>query len=697
MKLTSTYFFVLFILLGAACVSMVPEATAAGLVRTSNNLGLVGYWSFDDATGTKATDFSGRGNTGTLTSMEPSDWMSGKRGSALTFDGVDEYVSVTDAAVLNVDSNFSLTAWVKLSTSGQDNAVYDSGTQSQRWLVQIESGGKIDFVERNIADNLSNTALVPNIWYHIAIVKSGDSGTNLTLYLNGVADGTASVGSVTTPSGDKRIGGWTENNDQAFNGAIDEIRLYNRALAVSEVAALYAVGAVERRMAPGLGLVGYLSFDDATGTQATDFSGTNNKGTLFNMEVTDWQSGRRGYALNFDGADEYVSAPASQFTTGTSARSIAGWINPSSAASTRVPFAYGDCASGDGKAFGVYLSTTDVLNFWGCGAADFSTGVTVSENTWSHVAVTYDGTDVRVYLNGAQVGSTTARTLGSSTSFWQIGGASLLDAGNYYFPGSIDEVRVYSRALSAAEVATIYQLVGAKVHASQNNRLTSGLKGMWSFNGSDMIGATALERSGQGNNGVLTSGARVDSGRVGQGVRFDGVNDRVVIPHSAAIAGGSGSQTFAMWVYIDSFPDAASVTVMSKMYSIVSSEITYALFVGADSAVYFQTTNGVNFKLYTVPSTSITKRAWYHLALQHTWGSGASTKFYVNGILTNGSWTTGTGNDTFTDQSVSIELGRLNHSNTAYAHWFEGIIDEFRIYNRMLSQSEIRSLYLLGR
>lgn len=217
------------------------------------------------------------------------------------------------------------------------------------------------------------------------------------------------------------------------------------------------------------GLVAYLKMEEsAAGSTVKDYSGTGNNGTPngaagannkpqpsasvpTNINTMD------RYSLSFDGTDDHVSTTTTNFTTGTSPRTIAGWIKPTASATLRVPFAYGVCGAGnEGKAFGLYISALNVLNFWGCGGSyDFSTGTSITDGVWTHVAVTYDGTNVRVYVNGVQAGSATARTLGSSTASFEIGGAHLLDSGNYYFPGSVDEVRVYNRALSLTEVQAL--------------------------------------------------------------------------------------------------------------------------------------------------------------------------------------------------------------------------------------------------
>ena len=89
------------------------------------------------------------------------------------------------------------------------------------------------------------------------------------------------------------------------------------------------------------------------------------------------------------------------------------------------------------------------------GSADRTVNATaaLATNTWTHLAMTYDGTTMRLYVNGTQV-ATRAQTgsIATSTSALRIGGNSVWGE---WFSGQIDEVRVYNRALTAAEVATV--------------------------------------------------------------------------------------------------------------------------------------------------------------------------------------------------------------------------------------------------
>lgn len=678
-------------------IAFIPRTATAGVLSTApNNLGLLRYWSFEDATGTLATDFSGKGSAGTLTNMESTDWVPGRRGTALSFDGVNEYV---DTGSFTLPSAVSFCAWIRPSSLpsaykffvGNDNASGDTGfgiasDSSNYFYVAIKNGYRA-----------ANAAFVAGDWYHVCGTGSTTSDTP-NLYINGVAQsGSFSAVSGGTNGGDLYIGSAPRAGVNA-NATIDEFRVYNRTLSSTEVTMLYASGLARQIQANRKNLVAHWSFEDNGGAKATDFSGKGNTALQVNMEEADWVEGRFGRALSFDGVNEYLTASTTDFVSGASARSISGWIYPTTSSATRVPFAYGTCGTGnDAKAFGVYLSTSDVLNFWGCGTGDFSTGVTISENTWTHIAVTYDGTNVKVFKDGVQAGATTARSLGSSVAFMQIGGASLLDPGNYYYPGLVDELYVYARALSDTEVASLYSARSANYgfNASRNAELTGGLAGLWSFNGADVSGATAYDRSGNGYNGTLTDGPATTIGRIGQALYFDGTDDRVVVTSASNITGGSGSKTFSAWVKTDSFPDNEASTYISKMYN--ATEVAYSQGIGKNGQLSFQTTNGVNFHAYQTSAGAVSTSTWNHIAFTYTWGTGSTAQFYVNGAPVAGSWTFGDGNVSFVDNANNLEFGRLGYNSPIYYRWLRGKLDEVRIYNRILTAGEINQLYLQGK
>ncbi len=451
---------------------------------------------------------------------------------------------------------------------------------------------------------------------------------------------------------------------------------------------------IKDKASSDLNLVAYYSFDDGTASQATDFSGHGNTGTLTNMESADWVIGKRSKALSFDGVDEYVTGGTAGFNTGTSARTISGWVKSNTSSAVRVPFVYGTCGPGnDGKAFGVYIDTVDSLHFWGCGTADYDTAVTVTENIWHYIAVTYDGTNVQVYLDGATAGSATARTLGSSTAFFEVGGANLLDSGNYYFPGLVDEVRVYARARTAAGVLALYNVGAAKVNAAQNSSMTTGLVGLWSFNGQDLTMTTATDRAGS-NNGTLTNGPAPAAGKVGQGLKFDGVDDYVTMGDALAL-NGVQARTLSTWVKFNSDPLTKAEWLIERSNT---ANATYWLWWNGDNSFSLGDNtlicghrngggSGEQVANTWTPSVNI----WYHVACVY---DGTQIIEYVDGAQLG---SVGSYSGSVTDDaggSVTLQLGRRVVTAASY---LDGALDEVRIYNLALTAAQVKSLYNLGR
>jgi hypothetical protein len=112
--------------------SSFSTAFGASLTKPANNLGLVGYWSFNEATGTVATDFSGRGNSGTLTNISApasatSGWGNGKLGAGLNFDGSNDWVEVASNSAFGITGDITITAWIKLNATNDYGGILAKG------------------------------------------------------------------------------------------------------------------------------------------------------------------------------------------------------------------------------------------------------------------------------------------------------------------------------------------------------------------------------------------------------------------------------------------------------------------------------------------------------------------------------------------------------------------------------------------
>ena len=201
------------------------------------------------------------------------------------------------------------------------------------------------------------------------------------------------------------------------------------------------------------GLVAHWKFDEGSGTTVSDSSGNGNTGTLVNGPL--WTAGRVGNALFFDGIDDNVTVPDSNSLDLSSSFTLSAWVNPAST--------FTDFRSILVKNYKYYLYAS-VAGYCGDGSplGGFSEGTdqTVCQpsplpiNTWTHLAVTYNGSTLTLYRNGVAVAtSTVSGTLSPTTGTLQIGASQFGE----YFKGLIDEVRIYNRALSDTEIQTIYQ------------------------------------------------------------------------------------------------------------------------------------------------------------------------------------------------------------------------------------------------
>jgi hypothetical protein len=203
--------------------------------------------------------------------------------------------------------------------------------------------------------------------------------------------------------------------------------------------------------APATGLVGAWGFEESTGTTTADASGKGNTGTINGPVRT--TSGKFGSALTFDGINDWVTVNDSASLDLTTGMTVEGWAYPTAAGSASVWRAMAIKETANGLAWGLYpfgdagLPSGHALTSseqWARGTS------ALPLNAWSHVAVTYDGTTIRMYVNGTQVG-TKAQTgsLRVSSQPLRFGGDALWPE---WFQGRLDEIRVYNRALTTAEI-----------------------------------------------------------------------------------------------------------------------------------------------------------------------------------------------------------------------------------------------------
>jgi hypothetical protein len=212
--------------------------TSVAVSITVNNVaasGLIAAYGFNEGSGAAANDSTSVNNTGTLNGAT---WTTlGRYGSALSFNGSSNTVTIADANELDLTNGMTLEAWVRPNSLSNWSTVLlkEAGSTMAYGLYAANGGNQPPSGYVQIGGDQAaagNSILALNIWSHLALTYSGSV---LNIYVNGTLAGTRSVsGSMLTSTGALKIGGnsiWGEY----FSGLIDEVRVYNRALSTTEV------------------------------------------------------------------------------------------------------------------------------------------------------------------------------------------------------------------------------------------------------------------------------------------------------------------------------------------------------------------------------------------------------------------------------------------------------------------------------
>ncbi|MCP5299107.1 MAG: DUF1566 domain-containing protein [Chromatiaceae bacterium] len=426
--------------------------------------GLVGYWKLDETSGTTAADSSGNGNNGTMQGSlnATNDSVAGKVGTALKFDGVNDYVDTADYSFSKTDS-FTFSLWYNPSNAGGDDVLFGK-PDSGGWEYNLGSvgGNGLVFYYYNTSAAAGiyiskSNALVNDKWHHLVVTYDGSSAKT-TMYINGTqaAVTTGVSGTLINRANKLHIGHgyYTAGSSYYAAGKIDDFRIYNRALDESEIQCLAGVGPCSLNM----GLVGHWKLDETSGTVAADNSGNGNNGTMQGSlnATNDSVAGKVGTALKFDGMDDYINIGTSTILDGVSAVSVSAWVK-----TTDIGAIFTDHYS-DSFWETVELGTDHFIvnssNALGTRQM-VSFAESIKDDSWHHVVGVWDGSDIELYDNGVLANTASAPsspwnsarpfTIGARMSSVAPGTHSELEA-------LIDDVRIYSRALSASEVSQLY-------------------------------------------------------------------------------------------------------------------------------------------------------------------------------------------------------------------------------------------------
>ncbi|MBN2422618.1 hypothetical protein JXB41_05295 [Candidatus Woesearchaeota archaeon] len=446
---------------------------------------LVLYWNFDDNSTSRAYDQSAYSNDGANKDVE---WTtSGYRGGGMYFDNTsNKYVQVQNKGSVQVTGAMTVSAWVYPTLMPQGTGAmivttydYDSIIANTRGVYFGGGYGTNDNFVFSVYNSTGNVSVIYepgffaaniNKWTHVVGVFN--PGNYLRFYIDGVLAGedTSDVPDhIAYSSVPLRIGLRADNTVQGmWNGTIDEVKIYSRALTEAEISDEYNKSVhnytenyidlswTDRDSDDGLVL--YMPLEEGTGTRTDDLSRMKNDGTITG---TEWTSGKYGSALDFDGSSDFVDAGSDSSYDITSDYTFAAWIYPKNIATAGQRIIVKDNNT-DGKALSLGDPGSGRIRFFDRGMSPVSTdtGAIISNNNWYHVVAVYDSSDAmkRIYIDGIEVANSTSVTGTPATNSVNLGiGADPKGNSGGFFNGTIDEVRIYNRSLTTEEIIDLME------------------------------------------------------------------------------------------------------------------------------------------------------------------------------------------------------------------------------------------------
>lgn len=686
--------------------------------------GLVGYWKMDESSGTNVADSSGNGNTGTAADADvgngdgntpPSATGSAKFGYARYFDGIDDYINAGSNSSLDdlPLNDFTVSTWINPDVCNSEikYSIAKSGGTSHGWTINFTNSSCnpriVVWYSTTMADYIaSNNTISSGQWQQLTTVWNASTKT-AKIYINGAettyATQTPGEGSLTSDASDSLFFGYhsTQTGTRHYDGIMDETRIYNRALSPAEVQQLY-------EWAPGP--VAYYKFDEGSGTtNIYDSSGYGNTGTMNgSMTESDWVTGKYGKSLNFDGSNDYISGGSASNLDDLDKSSdftAMAWV--------KIPKSLPDgyytiLQKGNATATGWrlrYRATTD--RFEGHVFTDTTDGALLDsfaaeDNQWHHVAMVYDDNgdrNISIYVDGVKntaTPTTATGTVGSDATDNLLVGS--LEAATDYFSGSVDEVKIYNYVRTQSQ---IIQDMNAG-HPAPGSPVGSPL--IW-YKFDEGYGDTAHNTGSQGS---LIDGDLAGSGttcpqtgdsacptwtnnsKFDKALVFDtsGTTDDYVDLGQSSALDLTSAITISAWINTTT---TGSGTILGK-WDNTNSELSYRLMINragnTNKVTFAGSNNGVN-ETDADGTSDINDGSWHHVLGTY---DGSQLKIYVDGKEEK---STPLSTGLFSAPSENVYIGAAREGSLT--NYFNGSIDEVKIYNFALTPDQVKAEYNQGK
>ena len=711
--------------------------------------GLVAAYAFDEGTGSAVADASGHGLTGTISGAA---WTTqGRYTNALSFDGVGSYVDLGNPSSLQITGSMTLSAWVKATGNpGDDGQIIAKSDNSNGWQLKSspdtgpQTFGIAIASSSSRVQRYSTTVRSLNVWYHVAGVFNAAAQT-LDIYVNGVLDNGVLSGTVPASQSDaalnvnvgRRTGGYN------FNGLIDEVRVYNRALTQAEIQSDMTTPLTGQPLPPApqclapanwaTGQPTSLSFRWNRVASAAGYHLQVSSDSLFSSPIMNDASltDTARQVTNLAQATTYYWRVSSRSSAGEGAYSTV-WsfrtqvvlppapvlVSPVDTASNLpvpVSLSWRECTGA--TVYQVQLATDSLFNallvndstvvdsnrqvsglsnmtryFWrvraknvnGCGSFSSSWRFRTASNVPAVPSLLSPA-------NGA-TGVPTNPTLTWNASSGATSYRVQVSTGSAFSTTVVDQSGITATSLTIGGLTsnTVYYWHVNATNASG----TSAFSGSFNFTTvapavtglvasyafNEGAGTTVADASGNGLTGSISGATWTTQGKYRNALSFNGTRSYVDLKDPTQLR-LTGSMTLSAWVYATANPGDDG-QIIAKSDNNNGWQLKSSPDTGPHTFGIAISNGSSHIQRYSAAARSL--NVWYHVAGVYN-ATARTLDIYVNGVLNNGKLS-GTVPASQSNANVNVNIGRRTGG-----YYFRGTIDEVHIFNRALSQVEIQA------
>jgi len=638
--------------------------------------------------------------------------------AGMDFDGADDFLTIPNNASLVPTNTNSMTfeAWIKPDVvSGAQSIVSSANNLSVYNLAIYLLNDKVRVTATGGNLVLSNASVPVDIWTHVAVVftanPSNPSASLIEIYINGQLDNT--LVDIFEPSnlGNPILIGDINGADWTFDGTLDDVRFWSTARTAEEILFLKDTELYGSES----NLVAYYNFNDGVPdedntalTAVEDLSMNGFDASLVNMAqdgtTSNWvenasslniqKLGQKEFtpcidcpetldiSLDFDGVDDHIILTHDPLLLPTNTNSVTfeAWINPDNVTDIGMIASSGIFPSLNYEMF----LFDNKITITGDGVGGLVSTSTIPVSQWTHVALVFDQTETRLYLNG-NLDATRVEPLSSNNLGFDFGIGSQANGlpTNWNFEGKMDDVRYWTIARTPGQIENNYEreLFGNEEGLAAYYNFSEGSPG-----GDNTTINTVSDNSGNGRNGTVNSFAKTGtesnwvSGSVfdiiaeGAAIHFDGSGDYLVMQHDPAfIPSTTNAMTIEAWIYSEK---ATGINLICSAGTFPDNN--YNLFVSDG-----QLQAGGSGMAPINTTIDIPTFEWTHVALVYDL---TEFRVYKNGTLEN------VVNQSFPTANLGGDISWGNQPNGSPGNWnFRGKMDEIRVWDYALTGEEINA------